>query len=71
MQVERKGVYVRWTWEEYYKDCMGFAKAVTHLGVSKKGSVNIAGFNAPEWAVAFFGAIFANMVPCGIYTTNT
>lgn len=29
------------------------------------------GFNAPEWAFAFFGTMFANCVPTGIYATNT
>lgn len=28
------------------------------------------GFNAPEWAFAFYGAMIANCVPTGIYTTN-
>lgn len=28
------------------------------------------GFNAPEWAIAFFGSIFANNIPSGVYTTN-
>jgi long-chain-fatty-acid--CoA ligase ACSBG len=33
--------------------------------------VNIIGFNSPEWAIAFYGAIFARMIPTGIYTTNS
>lgn len=28
------------------------------------------GFNAPEWAVAFFGGIFFNAVCTGVYNTN-
>ena len=29
------------------------------------------GFNAPEWTFTFFGSMFANCVPTGIYTTNS
>ena len=32
--------------------------------------MNIIGFNAPEWAIAFFGTMFANCIPSGVYTTN-
>lgn len=28
------------------------------------------GYNAPEWAIAFFGTIFANNVASGVYSTN-
>jgi len=34
-------------------------------------SVNIIGFNAPEWAISFYGSILANILPVGIYTTNS
>lgn len=34
-------------------------------------SVNIIGFNAPEWNIAFYGSIFGNYLPVGIYTTNS
>ena len=33
-------------------------------------AVNIIGFNSPEWNISFYGSIFANNVPVGVYTTN-
>jgi long-chain-fatty-acid--CoA ligase ACSBG len=41
------------------------------LDINERKSVNIIGFNSPEWVIAFFGAIFANTIPSGVYTTNT
>ena len=38
--------------------------------MSQRASVNIIGFNAPEWAIAFFGSMFADCIPSGVYTTN-
>lgn len=34
-------------------------------------SVNIIGFNAPHWNIAFYGSMFARCIPVGIYTTNS
>ena len=34
-------------------------------------AVNIIGFNAPHWNIAFYGSMFAKCVPVGIYTTNS
>lgn len=48
----------------------GFAKALLNLGCEKFDTINIIGFNAPEWMFANFGAIAAGCVPAGIYTTN-
>jgi len=28
------------------------------------------GWNAPEWNIAFYGSIFGNYLPVGVYTTN-
>lgn len=34
-------------------------------------SVNIMGFNSPEWIIAFYGSIFGHYLPVGVYTTNS
>lgn len=34
-------------------------------------AVNIIGFNAPQWVIAYFGSMFARCIPVGIYTTNS
>ena len=39
-------------------------------GMTSYSSVNIIGFNAPEWFITFYGSIFGNYLPVGIYTTN-
>eukprot|EP01006_Ploeotia_vitrea_P029919 TRINITY_DN62381_c0_g2_i1.p1 TRINITY_DN62381_c0_g2~~TRINITY_DN62381_c0_g2_i1.p1 ORF type:complete len:650 (+),score=8.69 TRINITY_DN62381_c0_g2_i1:69-2018(+) len=59
-----------WTWNEYYKDCIKFAKAMVHLKVSPFKVVNILGFNSPEWFIANCGSIFAGCIAAGIFATN-
>lgn len=38
--------------------------------MNEYASVNILGFNAPEWMIAYYGSIFSFNLPVGIYTTN-
>lgn len=59
-----------WTWQEYYNDCLSFGKSLTTLGFAASRSVNIIGFNSPEWFIANCGAIAAGGIAAGIYTTN-
>ncbi len=40
------------------------------MGVKERSSVNIIGFNSPEWFIAFYGAMCTNLVGAGVYTTN-
>lgn len=40
------------------------------LGVSERSAINVMGHNAPEWAIGFHGALFANCVSTGSYITN-
>lgn len=49
---------------------MAFAKTLTKLGVNERKAVNIMGFNSPEWAISFFGAVLHNNVGTGVYITN-
>jgi len=71
LKVKRKNKWVTWTYKHYYEDCLNFAKALISLGAKPYSSVNIIGFNAPEWNISFYGSIFANYLPVGIYTTNS
>lgn len=48
-----------------------FAKALQKLGINERKAVNISGFNAPEWTIAFIGSICNNNIGCGVYTTNS
>lgn len=61
---------VIWTWQEYYEDTVSFAKSLHALGVTERAAVNIMGFNAPEWLIAWHGAMFHNNVASGVYSTN-
>ena len=60
MWVERNDKKLCWTWNQYYKDVMSFAKACHQLNCTDKSAVAIMGFNAPEWAIAFFGTVMNN-----------
>lgn len=70
LRVKRNNKWNSWTFQEYYDDTCNFAKGVLSLGLTPYCSVNILGFNAPEWFMTFYGSIFANYLPVGIYTTN-
>jgi len=49
---------------------MSFAKSLHKIGVDSRKSVNIMGFNCPEWAIAYYGSMMHNNVVSGVYTTN-
>ena len=66
----RGGKEFVWSWNQYYGDSMAFAKSLAYLGVDAKKSVNIMGFNSPEWLIAFMGAVLNNNVASGVYATN-
>ena len=59
-----------WTFQEYYNDAKKFANALLSLGITMNSSVNILGFNSPEWMISFYGSIFGFYLPAGVYTTN-
>lgn len=49
-----------WTFEEYYRDIMCISRAFIHLGLEKRHSVCISGFNSPEWFLSLMGSIFVD-----------
>ncbi|CAK9296946.1 unnamed protein product [Gordionus sp. m RMFG-2023] len=59
------------TYREYLQDIRRVAKAFLSLGLEKFHAVTIIGFNAPEWVVSNFAAIFAGGLSTGVYTTNS
>ena len=59
-----------WDYQKYYDESINFAKSLIALGIPNYSTVNIIGFNSPEWAVTFSGSILGNYIPIGIYTTN-
>ena len=55
--MEREGRIKKWTWTEYGHEADMFTKAMHAVGVEERASVNIMGHNAPEWVIAFMGAV--------------
>lgn len=70
LYVERGGQWINFTWNQFHKFAVNFAKAVISVGVEAYQTVNILGFNSPEWFFAFIGGIYACVVPVGVYLTN-
>lgn len=63
--------WAKWTWKAYHDDARRAAKAFMKLGVQQFGSVSIFGFNAPEWMISAYGAMFCGAKYVGIYSTDT
>eukprot|EP00051_Salpingoeca_urceolata_P004954 m.69126 g.69126 ORF g.69126 m.69126 type:complete len:737 (-) comp13958_c0_seq1:266-2476(-) len=71
LKVERPlGTWKQWTYSEYYQQARTAAKAFMTLGLEPSQSINIIGFNSPEWLIADVGAILAGGLAAGVYTTN-
>ena len=58
------------TWQEYYDKTIVFAKSLIAIDFKAHASVNILGYNSPEWFYAHIGCIAAGGMGAGIYTTN-
>jgi long-chain-fatty-acid--CoA ligase ACSBG len=71
LKIKRGGKWVSWTYAEYNDLAHRFARAVTSLEIGSRKCVNILGFNSPEWAISYVGAVIADCVPVGVYTTST
>lgn len=61
---------VEYTYADYYKNAMAFAKSAYKIGLAYKDGVGIIGFNSPEYHFALHGTWLAGGVTAGIYTTN-
>ena len=61
----------KWNWTELKTDIDSFGKACMSVGASEWSSVNIIGINSPEWGIAYLGAICANLIATGVYSTNS
>ena len=70
LKVKRNNKWLTWTYAQYYAEACYFAKGLIALGITPYSAVNIIGFNAPEWHITFYGSIFGNYLPVGLYTTN-
>ncbi len=68
LRVQRagEGKWIEYTWEDYYRETIRFAKSLLHIGFRRFSTVNIIGGNSPEWFFANCGAIAAGGVAAGI-----
>merc|ERR1719199_2404502 len=63
--------WTKWTYAEYMDDIRSAAKGMVKLGFQSFDSVNIWGFNSPEWVIAALAASFAGGKVAGLYPTDT
>ena len=52
------------------ENVLNFARALIYLKISTMKASNIIGFNSRSWFVAFYGSIYAKVLPVGVYSTN-
>lgn len=58
------------TYEDYYKNCMKFAKEINYW-VGSKAKVAILGFNSPAWFYSHLGSLLNLGVSVGMYPTSS
>lgn len=58
------------TYEDYYKNCMKFAKELNYW-VGSKTKVAILGFNSPAWFYSHLGCLYNSGISIGIYPTSS
>lgn len=71
LSIKKNGKWHTLTYSQYFEESKVFGKALIALKVTPYRSVNIIGFNAPEWVISFYGSIFGYYLPVGVYTTNS
>ena len=71
LAVKRNDQWVKWTYAQYLEEVTTVAKAFIKLGLKPYHSVNILGFNAPEWHISAVATVIAGGLTAGIYTTNS
>jgi len=62
--------WLTWTYKEYVDEVRIAAKAFIKLGFAPHDSVNVWGFNSPEWLIAANAGIFAGGKIAGLYPTD-
>jgi len=63
--------WTRWSWKQYRDDVRAMAKCFMKYGCMQYDTVNIWGFNAPEWSMAALAAMYCGGKCGGIYPTDT
>lgn len=63
--------WTQWTYSQYVDDIRAAAKGFDMFGFQRFDSVNIWGFNSPEWVIGALAATIAGGKVAGIYPTDT
>jgi long-subunit acyl-CoA synthetase (AMP-forming) len=61
--------WTSWTWKQYRDQVNAFGKALLSIGFERFDTINIMGFNSPEWFICNFGAMAAGGVASGIVSS--
>jgi len=63
--------WTSWNYQQYHDETVAAAKAFIKLGFAQFDSVNVWGFNAPEWIMSSVAAGFAGGKVAGLYPTDS
>jgi len=63
--------WTTWTIKQYHDDVRNLAKAFIKLGFQPFDTVNVWGFNAPEWFIGAIAGMYAGGKNGGLYPTDT
>jgi len=63
--------WTTWTFEKYHQDARALSKAFIKLGFQQFDTVNIWGFNSPEWFISVMAGMYAGGKCGGLYPTDT
>jgi long-chain-fatty-acid--CoA ligase ACSBG len=66
-----KEEWTNWTYQEALVETRAAAKGMIKLGFQRFDTVNVWGFNSPEWCLAAFASNFAGGKVGGLYPTDT
>ncbi len=69
--VKAGGAWQPTSWKGYADQVRAAAKSLIALGVEPGDTVDILGFNRPEWVIMDVAAMAVGGVPVGIYATNS
>lgn len=56
--IERGDKQLSWSWNDYQREAVRFAKSLNKLKVTERSAVAIMGFNSPEWVFSFLEVFY-------------
>ncbi|KAK4533620.1 hypothetical protein CCYA_CCYA18G4502 [Cyanidiococcus yangmingshanensis] len=69
--VEYQPIARRYTYKAYYVESVAVANALLGQGARPGDAAAILGSNSPSYLIAYWGALLAGLLPCGIYPTSS